>query len=245
MIRVAASSWFHSPRRLAISQAASGRKSAVSSGIACGRTLRIRSSAGDLQLVGDRRALEAEVERLGAEREEGDGADEEDRQLARLDVDPAREAGPLGGGDRHRGAGDEAGDAGGPVQGEDQRVAPEDRQQVAGLRGFGQARQVDRGEVGGEQAGDDPDRRQQGQRDREAERQPAPQDRPGRSLQTSRVSRVSRIPCEKTCSLAALIASLIGSEGRRIEIWWPETGDFPTPTGDYGLFAIRQPGKWS
>jgi hypothetical protein len=41
--RVAARSWFHSPRRLAISQAASGRKSAVSSGIACGRTLRIRS----------------------------------------------------------------------------------------------------------------------------------------------------------------------------------------------------------
>jgi hypothetical protein len=38
---VAASSWFHWPRRLAISQAASGRKSAVSSISACGRTLRI------------------------------------------------------------------------------------------------------------------------------------------------------------------------------------------------------------
>ena len=41
--KVAASSWFHSPRRLAISQAASGRKSAVSSGSACGSTLRISS----------------------------------------------------------------------------------------------------------------------------------------------------------------------------------------------------------
>ena len=87
-------------------------------------------AAGDVELVGDRRALETEVERLGAEREEGHRGDEEDRQLARLDVDPAREAGPLGGGDRHRGAGDEAGDAGGRVQRQDQRVAPEDRQQV-------------------------------------------------------------------------------------------------------------------
>ena len=43
-MKVAASSWSHSPRRLAISQAASGRKSAVSSGIACGSTLRIRSA---------------------------------------------------------------------------------------------------------------------------------------------------------------------------------------------------------
>ena len=48
--------------------------------------------AGDVQLVGEGRALEAEVERLGGEREEGDRADEEDRQLARLDVDPARDA---------------------------------------------------------------------------------------------------------------------------------------------------------
>jgi hypothetical protein len=44
----------------------------------------------DVQLKGDRRALEAEVEGLGGEREEGDGADEENRQLPRLDVDPAR-----------------------------------------------------------------------------------------------------------------------------------------------------------
>src|ERR1700754_4477090 len=45
----------------------------------------------DVELEGERRALEPEVERLGREREEGDGGDEEDRQLARLDVDPARE----------------------------------------------------------------------------------------------------------------------------------------------------------
>src|SRR6185436_6073059 len=76
----------------------------------------------DVQLEGDRRALEAEVERLGREREEGNGADEEDRQLAGLDVDPAREAVPLLGRERHRGAGDEAGDAGGRVQRQDQRV---------------------------------------------------------------------------------------------------------------------------
>ena len=130
-MKVAASSWFHSPRRLAISQAASGRKSAVSSGIACGKDAEDERGVGDVQLEGDRRALEAEVERLGAEREEGDGGDEEDRELAGLDVDPAREAAALGGRDRHRGAGDEAGDAGGRVQGQDQRVAPEDRQQVA------------------------------------------------------------------------------------------------------------------
>src|SRR6201994_1212135 len=37
---------------------------------------------GELQRQG--RALEAEVERLGREREDGDGGDEEDRQLARL-----------------------------------------------------------------------------------------------------------------------------------------------------------------
>ena len=88
---VAASSWFHSPRRLAISQAASGRKSAVNSISACGSTLTISSQAGDVELVAEGRALEAEVERLGQEREDRRRGDEEDRQLARLHVDPARE----------------------------------------------------------------------------------------------------------------------------------------------------------
>ena len=50
----------------------------------------------DVELGGEGRALEAEDRGLGAEREEGDRADEEDRQLARLDVDPAREAGRAG-----------------------------------------------------------------------------------------------------------------------------------------------------
>ena len=174
------------------------------------------------QLVGEGRALEAEVERLGAEREERHRGDEEDRQLARLDVDPAREPGPLGGGDRHRGAGDEAGDAGGRVQRQDQRVAVEDRQQVAGSRGRGQARQVDRRQVRGEQAGDEPDRRQQRQRDRQAEREPAAQHRQGRPLQASIVSRVSCIPCEKTCWFAARIGvshrHADGADSLRVEL---------------------------
>ena len=41
---------------------------------------------GDIELVGDSRALEAEVEGLGGEREEGHRGDEEDRVLPRLDV---------------------------------------------------------------------------------------------------------------------------------------------------------------
>src|SRR5262249_31123615 len=86
--------------------------------------------AGDVELGGEGRAWQAEEERLVSRREQGHGGDEEDRQLARLDVDPTREPGPLGGRDRHRGAGDEAGNAGGRVQGQDQRVAPENRQQV-------------------------------------------------------------------------------------------------------------------
>src|SRR5215210_2639338 len=45
VIAVAARSWSHSPRRLAISQAASGRKRATSSGRACGRTVRTRTPA--------------------------------------------------------------------------------------------------------------------------------------------------------------------------------------------------------
>ncbi len=209
-MKVAASSWFHSPRRLAISQAASGRKSAVSSGSACGRTLRISASVGDVELVGDRRALEAEVEAWVPEREEGDGADEEDRQLARLDVDPAREAGALGGRDRHRGAGDEAGDAGGAVQGEDQRVAPEDRQQVAGSEGS-----VRPGRWIGVRSGVSSPATTQTAPSRASAiaRLSAIQPRStaqGRSLQDSRVSRVSRIPCENTCWLAALIAQVIG-----------------------------------
>src|ERR1700753_767713 len=42
----------------------------------------------DVELHGEGRPLEAEVERLRAQREEGDGGDETDRQLARLDVNP-------------------------------------------------------------------------------------------------------------------------------------------------------------
>ena len=50
MMKVAARSWFHSPRRLAISHAAGGRKRAVSSGIACGRTERIQFPSGQVEL---------------------------------------------------------------------------------------------------------------------------------------------------------------------------------------------------
>src|SRR6201994_2273306 len=57
----------------------------------------------DVELESEGRALEAEVEGLGREREDRHRGDEADRQLAGLDVDPAREAGPLLGGERHRG----------------------------------------------------------------------------------------------------------------------------------------------
>ena len=55
---------------------------------------------GDAELEGDRRALKAQVERLRGEREEGDGGDEENRELGGLDVDPAGEAAALLGRDR-------------------------------------------------------------------------------------------------------------------------------------------------
>ena len=41
----------------------------------------------------------------------------------------------------------------------------------------------------------------------------------GRSFQSSKVSLVSRIPCENTCWLAALIRSYIGSGGCSFEDW--------------------------
>src|ERR1700761_9279214 len=44
---------------------------------------------GDVELHRQRRSLEAEVERLGREREDRDRGDEADRQLAGLEVDPA------------------------------------------------------------------------------------------------------------------------------------------------------------
>ena len=205
--KVAASSWFHSPRRLAISQAASGRNSARQLGDRVRQDAEDQFEAGDVELVGERRALEAEVERLGAEREEGDGADEEDRQLAGLDVDPAREPGPLRGGDRHRGAGDEAGDAGGGVQGEDQRVAPEDRQQVAGLGGLGQARQVDRAS-GPASAARRRTRSRPAARARSPGSAPASRAAPPRGARSRPQASPAcpRIPCENTCWLTALIA---------------------------------------
>ena len=107
-------------------------------------------------------------------------------------MDPAREAAALLGGERHRGAGDEAGDAGRCVQREDERVAPEDRQQVGGVRRFGQSRQVDRRQVRRQEAGDDPDGAEQGQRDRQAECRPAAQDLPAPPAPT--VQRRPRIP---------------------------------------------------
>ena len=61
-----------------------------------------------------------------------------------------------------------------------------------GSDGFGQAGQVDRRQVRGQQAGDDPDRAEQGQRDREAEREPAAQDRPGPLAPG--VERLARVP---------------------------------------------------
>ena len=70
VIIVAASSWFHSPRRLAISHAASSAKAARQLGIACGSYLRIRSEAADVcswkasgSLEAGRNTLQSEEER--------------------------------------------------------------------------------------------------------------------------------------------------------------------------------------
>jgi hypothetical protein len=54
-----------------------------------GKNAEDQFQAGEVKLGSDGRTLETEVERLRRQREEGHRADEEDRQLARFDVNPA------------------------------------------------------------------------------------------------------------------------------------------------------------
>ena len=138
--KVAASSSCQSSRRLAITQAASGRKSATSSGRAWGAG-RAGAAHRHVAAGGEVGRAEAERERLRDEREGGRGDDEGDRQRARPVVDPAVEPGVALGLDRERGAGDEPGDAGEAVQGEHERVAPQHLADDAEVRRTGEARE--------------------------------------------------------------------------------------------------------
>ena len=127
---VAASSSSQASRRLASSQAASGRKSAVSSGTACGRSETSRSAGvmpfasatldgGHAQRVG-----------LRAEREQRRGGDEAHRGAAGVVVDAPPDAAVALGDDGQRGAGDEARHAGQRVEREHEPVAVEDEAEV-------------------------------------------------------------------------------------------------------------------
>jgi hypothetical protein len=105
--------------------AASGKKSATSSGSAWGASPTSRSG-GDAQLRAERRRSLAEDERLRNERERRGARDEGDRQRSRPLVDPARRAGAAAGLLGKRAARDEARHAGQRVEREHEAVAPED-----------------------------------------------------------------------------------------------------------------------
>ena len=120
---VAASSCSHSPLRLAMIQAASGRNSAISSGIACGSTPSSRSPGRDAQEVGDAGERVPDHVRLRAQREGGRAAlRTRSRGARRARAPSARRRGVLRL-QRQRAAGDEAGDAGHRVQREHEQVA--------------------------------------------------------------------------------------------------------------------------
>jgi len=106
------------------------------------------------------------------------GADADDRQLAGLEVDPAREARAALGRDRHRGAGDEAGDTGGRVKGKHGAVAEQNHQVVAEVDRACDAWQCDRRDVRPGDVGHQPCGAQKGKCDRQAERQPTAEHRP-------------------------------------------------------------------
>ena len=165
--KVAASSSFQAFLRAAIVQAASGRKSANSSGTACGARPRMQHRGRDVQPRREGRRGAAERPRLGGEREQRGGHDEADRQRAGLVVDPAPGAGVALGDLGQRRAGHEPGHAGEAVERQHEAVAVEDEAEVAERGVVGEAGEVDRGQVGRRVDGDDPRRAEQQRGDRE------------------------------------------------------------------------------
>ena len=157
---VAASSSSQRPLRLATSHAASGRKSAVSSGNGVGQQADDQERGRHVR-AGRRRSRRpaADAVGLGGEREEGRRDHEADRELARLLVHPAVQAAAVGGGERQRAAGHEPGDAGHPVQRQHERVAVQDVHVVGCRRLDVEPRNGEQGQVRRGQRGDHPDRR--------------------------------------------------------------------------------------
>ena len=123
---MAASSCSHSPLRLAMIQAASGRNSAISSGIAWGSTPSSSTRGRDAQEV--RHAGERVPDHVGLRAQrEGRRADHEgDREAPAVFVHPARDAVAVLRLQRQRAAGDEAGDARHRVQREHEQVAAQE-----------------------------------------------------------------------------------------------------------------------
>ena len=138
---VAASSSFQPCGGSAIVHAASGRKSANSSGHRVRRRAPSSSSAGEMSSCAD--SVEAALPSAHAcvvSENSVAAIDEADRQRAGLVVDPAPGAGVALGHLRQRRAGHEAGDAGEAVQREHEPVAVEDEAEVAERRRGGRGR---------------------------------------------------------------------------------------------------------
>jgi hypothetical protein len=108
--------------------AASGRNSAISSGIACGQHAQQQQRGRDAQEVGHAGERVPDHVRLRAQREGRWRHDERDRQAPAVLVHPARDAAVVLRLQRQRAAGDEAGDARHRVQREHEQVAAQDAQ---------------------------------------------------------------------------------------------------------------------